>query len=190
MTGAKVTSAPAFGQAPVTITGYLTQQKLEAALLQIVGDAWRGSERRVVKGRNLRWDMVFQGPEEIVAVEYDGDEHYRNALKVKVDREKDDLARFIDIQVVRFPYWIQLTSVTLQHYFGLDGAIAQDFPHGFITTRIFPASYCELGLARFAVELENLPSEVHAAVIQSLRDRAQDHGLEYVLPSTLRSLIE
>ncbi len=184
MTGGEVDSAP------VAITGYLTQRKLEAGLLQIVGDAWQGSERRVIKGRNLWWDMVFRGPEGIVAVEYDGDEYYRNALKIKVDREKDDLARSNGVQVVRIPYWIQLTTVTLKHYFGIDRGLAQDFPHGFITTKIFPASYCELGVARFLEELGSLPSEVHAAVAQSLSDRADEHGLEYVLPSALRSLIE
>lgn len=190
MTGGEVDGAPAGIHAPVVITGYLTQRKLEAGLLQIVGDAWQGSERRVINGRNLRWDMVFLGPEGTIAVEYDGDEHYRNALKIKVDREKDDLARSIGVQVVRFPYWIQLTTETLKHYLGIERKVAQDFPHGFITTKIFPASYCELGVARFLEELESLPSEVRAAVAQSLSDRAAEHGLEYVLPSDLRSLIE
>jgi hypothetical protein len=190
MAGGEPESVQAKDRSPVLVAGYLTQQKLEAALLQVVGEAWQGSERRVIEGRKLRWDMVFRSREGSVAVEYDGDEHYRNALKIKVDREKDELAHAAGVQVVRFPYWVQLTTTTMKHYFGIDCEIAQDFPHGFITTKIFPASYCELGVARFLEEFRSLPSEVRAAVALSLRDRAEEHRLEYVLPSGLRPLIE
>lgn len=175
----------------VTINGYLDQRKLEAALRQIVGEgAWRGSEQGVVAGKKLRWDMVFEDAHGRFAVEYDGDEHYRHALKIKIDREKDDLARQGGYRVIRVPYWVQLTSQTLRHYFSLDAEIIQGFPHGFITTKLFPASYCELGVERFRRELDGLPSEAREAVLKSLRDRAEEHGLEYVLPTALRSLIQ
>ena len=45
---------------------------------------------------------------------------------------------------MRFPYWVQLDSTTLWHYFGLEAEIEQSFPHGFITTKLFPASFCVL----------------------------------------------
>jgi hypothetical protein len=77
----------------VRIDGYLVQAKLEAALRAIVGDdAWRGTEVRV-EGRRLRWDMVYEFDGHRVAVEFDGDEHYRHTLKIKADREKDEAAR-------------------------------------------------------------------------------------------------
>jgi hypothetical protein len=122
-------------------------------------------------------------------VEYDGDEHYRNSLKVKADREKDRLAREAGMGLVRVPYWVQLDGLTLRHYFGLLAEVRQDFPHGFITTKLFPASFCELGVERFRQELEGLPVAVREAVVLSLRERAREHGLEYVLPSALRGLI-
>ena len=68
--------------------------------------------------------------------------------------------------------------------------IRQDFPHRLITTKIFPASFCEMGVERFERELQELPSGVRLAVLESLRERAQEHGVEYVLPSKLRHLIE
>jgi hypothetical protein len=91
--------------------------------------------------------------------------------------------------VVRFPYWIQLDNLTLKHYFGLEAEIEQSFPHGFITTKLFPASFCELGIERFRAELLPLPASVRDAVISSLRQRVAEHGLHYVLPKLLEDLI-
>jgi hypothetical protein len=64
----------------------------------------------------------------------------------------------------------------------------QTFPHGFITTKLFPASFCELGIERFKSDLYALPAQVRGTVIKSLRERVAEYGLEYVLPSTLREL--
>jgi hypothetical protein len=82
-----------------------------------------------------------------------------------------------------------LDSNTLKHFFGLDANVEQSFPHGFITTKLFPASFCELGIERFRVELEDLPASVREAVISSLRDLVAEHGLKYVLPGSLADLI-
>jgi hypothetical protein len=71
------------------------------------------------------------------------------------------------------------------HFFGLDAKIEQSFPHGFITTKLFPGSFCELDIQRFLAELASLPTEVREAVIESLGERVVEHGLEYVLPASL-----
>jgi len=172
----------------IVIEGYLIQSKLEAALKSLIGDGWIGRELKVGDTRR-RWDMAYRLDGATTVVEFDGDEHYRNALKIKVDREKDAIAAELGYSVVRVPYWVQLTTETLRHYFGLEGVIEQSFPHGFIATKIFPASYCELGVERFRRELEALPVVMRDAVIQSLEARAAEHGLEYVLPNRLSDLI-
>jgi hypothetical protein len=174
----------------IAIEGYLTQPKLAAALKQVVGESWIGEEVAVAAGSRRKWDMAYRSAGGTVVVEYDGDPHYWNSIRMKIDREKDKAAADLGYRVVRFPYWIQLTSETLRHFFGLSAEIRQDFPHGFITTKIFPASFCEMGVERFVRELRDLPSGVRLAVVQSLRDRAQEHGVEYVLPSKLRYLVE
>jgi hypothetical protein len=125
-----------------------------------------------------------------VAVEFDGGEHYRHALKIMADREKDELARNGGYRVVRVPYWVQLTTETLCYYFEIDAEIIQNFPHGFIATRFFPASYCELGIARFKRELDALPLAVRNAVVTSLRHRAMEFVTEYVVPNALAHLLD
>jgi len=133
--------------------------------------------------------MSYQIGGIVTVVEYDGDEHYRHSMKIKADKSKDEIARKQGYSVVRFPYWIQLDGLTLKHYFGLEAQIEQTFPHGFITTKLFPASFCELGIKRFQAELLALPESVRKAVIASLRQRVAEHGAEYVLPLALRNLI-
>ena len=173
----------------ITITGHLLQSKLEAALRQMVGDdCWKGRELRVPDSRR-RWDMAYAMGNQITVVEFDGGQHYWDSLKIKVDSEKDAVANSLNYRVVRIPYWVQLTNETARHYFGINTEISQDFPHGFITTKVFPASFSELGISRFTRELNALPDRTAASIIQSLRDHSQEHGVEYVVPSSLRHLL-
>ena len=132
----------------ITMQGYLTEGKLAAALKELLADQWLGSQISV-GGTRQRWDMSCRLGGVTCVVEYDGDEHYRHSIKIKADRAKDAAARAAEYRVVRFPYWIQLDTVTLQHFFGISAIVHQSFPHGFITTKLFPASFCELGIARF-----------------------------------------
>jgi len=172
----------------IRIEGYLTQRKLSDALQQIVGLAWVGDEVRI-PGSRRRWDMAFRSDSGLIVVEYDGDTHYCNSIRIKMDREKDMAAKESGQKVVRFPYWIQLDQVTLKHYFNLSAEIEQDFPQGFITTKVFPASFCEMGIERFRMELDSLPTIVSEKVVASLRERAKEYGAEYVLPSALTYLL-
>jgi hypothetical protein len=172
----------------IKVGGFLTEAKLSTVLQQIVSSGWLGCQV-CLEGSRHRWDMSYQVDNKVTVVEFDGDEHYRNSLKIKSDRAKDDIARGHGYRVVRFPYWVQLDSVTMQYYFGLEAVIDQSFPHGFITTKLFPASFCELGVERFRKELIALPGSVRDTIISSLRQRVAQHGLQYVLPNALVGMI-
>ncbi len=172
----------------VVIESYLTEGKLAAALQQLVGTAWAGGQVSL-RGSRRRFDMAFRSGGAVVLVEYDGDDHYRDSLKIRADRQKDGLASAHGMRLVRVPYWVQLDREMARHWFGLEADIEQSFPHGFITTKLFPASFCELGVARFRRELEALPAAVRRAVVASLRDRVEEYGVEYVLPTGLRELV-
>ncbi len=175
--------------ASITISGYLTEEKLANTLQSLVGAGWLGCQVKTGNGRST-WDMAYVLDGVTSAVEFDGDDHYCNTLKIKADRQKGAFATANNIRLIRIPFWVQLTTSTLSHYFHLNASIEQSFPHGFISTKCFPASFCELGIERFCTEISAIPLDVRAAVIKSLRDRATDHGVEYVLPSSLRTLVE
>jgi hypothetical protein len=172
----------------VVIESYLTELKLAVALRQLVGDAWAGGQVSL-PGSRRRFDMAFRSGNTTVLVEYDGPEHYRDSLKIRDDRLKDNLATANEMRLIRVPYWVQLDRVMAGHWFGLKVDIAQSFPHGFITTKLFPASFCELGVERFRRDVEALPATVREAVFASLRDRIAEYGIEYVLPMDLRELV-
>lgn len=173
----------------INISGYLTEDKLASVLQVLLGPRWLGRQSKSGKGKST-WDMAYVVDGVITAVEYDGDDHYCNTLKIKADREKTAFASANGIRLIRIPFWVQLTTSTLAHYFQMHADVVQTFPHGFITTKCFPASFCELGVERFRGELAALPSAVRAAVIESLKDRVIDYGTEYVVPSSLLSLVE
>lgn len=172
----------------IHIEGYLVQEKLEAAIKAITGSNWLGREYKL-PGTRYRFDIAVTVNDQIVAIEFDGHQHYQDSLLIKRDKEKDMLANQQNTKVVRIPYWVQLTDETLKYYLGLEADITQNFPHGFIITKHFPATFCELGVARFQKELEGLPGTVKKDVINSLKDRATEHGIEYVVPTTLACLL-
>ncbi len=172
----------------VVIESYLTEKKLAIAIAQLVGDKWTGGQVKL-PGSRRRFDMAFVDNGTTTLIEYDGDEHYRDSLKIKADRQKDQLATDNGMRLIRVPYWVQLDQIMAHHWFGIKAEIEQSFPHGFITTKLFPASFCELGVARFRHELESLPVTVHDSIVESLRARVAEHGLEYVLPAELQGAV-
>jgi hypothetical protein len=178
--------------AKIRIEGYLLQKKLQEALLQIVGSqSWKGIELNLdEKGlRKYKWDMGYFIDGNTTYVEFDGHIHYQSPENIGRDKFKDQLLFDRKILTVRIPYWVQLTSETLHHYFGLEAEIIQNFPHGFITTKEYPSSYCEMGLERFRSELSKLPESVRNDVINSLEKRAAEHrfGRKFVIPECLEN---
>lgn len=171
----------------IQIKGYLTEKKLGKLLNEIFGKV--ESQVPLPDGRR-RWDFRLNIGDRILVVEYDGNDHYQDALRIKGDHDKDEVAKELGYQVVRIPYFVQLTTETLRHYFGAEEEIVQDFHHGFITTRVFPASYCEQGIERFRRQLESLPERVRIEIVKSLKDRAAEYGHECVVPATLDHLLE
>ncbi len=165
----------------IKIEGYLTQTKLAEALKQIIGTACWIGEEFPVPGTRRRWDMAYKSiNNDTVVVEFDGDSHYRDSLVIRADKEKDEIAKKLGYITIRIPYWVQLTKITAHYYFNVDVDIDQNFPHGFIKTKIFPASFCKMGLERFGIEFRLLPAQVQREVIKSLHDRSEEYGGCYV----------
>ena len=180
----------------VKYEGYLTQQKLASLLKEALKDKYTSfiEEQKVAGKPRCRWDMYITFPDgREIAVEFDGDQHYRDTLVMKLDLEKEDLADEARIEVVRIPYWVQLTDDTAKHYFGdlFDGIhIEQDYPHGFIKSKIFPASYCAMGVERFMAELHDLPYDIFVEILMNLFDRAFDEAYapEFIIPGVMADL--
>lgn len=174
----------------ISISGYLTQEKLESALRSLMGPCFIGREQAVGNTRK-RWDMLIELPNEKCAVEFDGEGHYCVPNTILSDEEKDAYAASIGMRVVRIPYFVQLTSQTLRHFLGIDAAICQTYPHGFIDSKAkLPAAFCELGIHKFKAELSVLPTEVSEKILNSIRMRLNTTDCRLLLPPYLMYLLE
>ena len=166
----------------ITYEGYLTQDKLLDILNQLPEFKLIGKEVQVAFKNRKRWDFLFEVNGKQIVVEFDGDAHYRDSLRIKSDTEKNEIAFQTNLKVVRIPYWLQLTTKTFTHLFGFAPSkeISNNFPHGFIVTKVFPASSCSLGIKRYSKELSLLPKEIKEEILFSLEDRVKEYGKEYV----------
>jgi hypothetical protein len=177
----------------ILINGYLTQNKLFDILLKIFREEnLIGSELPAIPGTRSRFDMAFKKDGKIYIVEMDGNYHYQNSLSIKADRIKDVWALSQEgYVIIRIPYWVQLNTQTFVHYFGFEPGyeIKTNFPHGFIRTRILPASFCDMGIKRFDLELKKLPDNVRAEVLESLQNKVDEFGFDYVLPEHYKNII-
>lgn len=180
--------------------GYLNQQKLQQMFKENIEEHnWLGTEIKLPNSKR-RFDFGFIISKPIcinntqytkkVLVEFDGHRHYTDALQIKIDREKDKLAKEHGYDLIRIPYWVQLTTETLKHYFNINGEVIQKYSHGFIDKNaILPASFCELGLDRFEEEIGNLPVNVKEEISKSLNNNINFYGYEYVMPKGMEYIL-
>ncbi|MDR1181491.1 MAG: endonuclease domain-containing protein [Bacteroidales bacterium] len=124
-------------------------------------------------------------------VEFDGWHHYTDENCIKVDKCKDDIYEKMEYRIVRIPYFVQMSSSTIEHLFGLKTDWKQTYPHGFILTKVLPSKFCELGIQRFQSDLKRF-DYIKDDIIQSLKNRIiKEKGkIEKVLPSSLYGLIK
>ena len=126
-----------------------------------------------------RFRPDFRSERDRLIIEFDGDQHYRRALHVIQDAERDAVLTAAGYRVIRIPYFVQLTADTIRHLFGTlitDLSPFKDFPHGFIAdTVIFPADYCELGIERFLRDLDRF-AFIRPDILASLERAAAARG--------------
>jgi len=167
-----------------TLSSILNQELLDGRTSQVPLSG--GGSKRV-----RTWDYLFNVDKQPTVIEFDGNDHYMDALKIKRDQEKVEQAQEKGVRVVRWPFWVQLDSLTLKHYLGLEYPITTDFPHGFKGgTKYFPSCFCEKGVSRFLKELDSLPPELFDAVVESLQVMCDKHGREWVLSTTVQEKLK
>jgi hypothetical protein len=165
------------------IQGYLTATKL-GTILQAIGNQYGFAETiktevRVGETRR-RWDYQYTYEGTTYNVEFDGDKHYWDSLTIMGDDIKNSVADRLEQEVIRIPYFVQLNTETIKHYFGLEFELETDFPQGFITTKIFPASFCSQGKSKYHSQKDNLPLKTQNDLIASLAVQSEKYGAKYV----------
>lgn len=139
----------------------------------------KGKSVYKVLGKTLYPD--FLSTELGLIIEIDGDGigkvggHFTSSEKANEDLEKIETYRKFDYRVISIPPYIQLDTVMITYYFGIDYPVKL-YPavseHGFAHPLIsLPASFCKLGVDRFNRDMEAIPQCVRDKIIQTLKDR-------------------
>ena len=125
-----------------------------------------------------------------LCVEFDGYQHYTSSKQIVLDLKKDELCSDLGIEIVRIPYFVQLSRSIIDLIFSLDiPNFKQTFPHGFISkkkTMVFPSDFCYLGIKRFESDLKKF-SCIRSEILDSLKCRSVDKRI--ILPEPLFNLL-
>lgn len=107
------------------------------------------------KGRRMIVDYYLEIDNFKFAFEFDGPTHFTRTVTQMRDLDIRDYCIQNDIQLIRFPYFIQIDDATLTAYFGYDfcqqydllGKVESEYEHGFIDRgAILPADYNATGV--------------------------------------------
>ena len=142
----------------ITYDGYLDEKKMGQCLAEIFPD-YKFIHDNAVPGSGISNRPDYRCEELKLIVEFDGYQHYCQIDTIFKDRLKDEAYTSMGYRIVRIPYFVQLTSDVVKHYFRVDDVDMQiNFPHGFIADKgaKLPAEYCSLGIIRFMNELKEL----------------------------------
>ena len=143
---------------------YLTEEKLGEFLQKYLNEGeW--IHDKCFRGRN-RPD--YRNDFYKMVVEFDGYAHYTSSKRIVSDRLKDNLCLKSGYNVVRIPYFVQLSKNVIHGLFNLNIEFEQAYPHGFIDSKcILPADFCHLGAQRFLNDLETF-RDIKEEILKSL----------------------
>ena len=130
-----------------------------------------------------RFSLDIYFPEDKIAIEYDGPDHYDKVANHERDLRKNQLCFSEGIKLVRWPYYFQLTKDVARYLFpnhytdikyqeaikivygtSKESEILAPGLHG---SKFTPANFTSLGIKRFINDLNNAPISLRSQVIYS-----------------------
>jgi hypothetical protein len=164
--------------------GYLTETKLYDIICdfcQQVGIEKPISQFKIGK---FKIDVVIKINDTMFAIEFDGYRHFNNTITMKRDIEKNiQWANQYNTQIIRIPYYIQLTEEVFNYLFEeiieilfIKVDIKQDYLHGFIDKMaLLPCDFNELGQKLFIKNMRRYPKNVEKEIKKSLNDKNKNN---------------
>ena len=129
----------------------------------------------------FKLDIYF--PEDKIAFEYDGNDHYDKVANHERDLRKNQLCLDKGIKLFRWPYFFQLTKDVARYFFPnhytdikyhqaikiVYGASDESeiLAPGLHGSKFTPANFTSLGIKRFINDLSNAPISLRCQVIHS-----------------------
>lgn len=112
-------------------------------------------------GRRFRPD--YRSEQEKLIIEFDGLQHYTSPDNILKDIEKTNFYKKLGYNVVRIPYFIQLTNKAIKQLFNKDieeQMFNEAIPSIGIKWKNTPAYLCGAGIARMKDEFSKFPEQL------------------------------
>lgn len=172
------------------IKEYLTEESLGTLLYQLFPNE-EFIHDKIVPNSECRTRPDYRCDNLMLIVEFDGDQHYKSVKKIKNEEFKNTTYKAMGYSVIRIPYFVQASSLTIKLLFGMDFTYEQIYKHGFVDDKVvLPCDFCEMGITKFKEDLRRF-NIISTEIITSLRDKIHIHNdIELVLPSSLFYLID
>ena len=135
------------------------------------------------KLNRFRLDIYF--PNDRIAIEYDGPDHYDKVANHERDERKNALCKSEGITIMRWPYYFQLTRDVARYFFPkhysdkkYELAImavygtnieSEILGPGLHKSKFTPANFTSKGIKRFISEIKDAPESLRSQVIHSFK---------------------
>ena len=150
---------------------HLTEESLGKSLKTIFNAEF--TRDRTVPNSGIASRPDFRNDDLMLIVEFDGFRHFNCAKVIIADNKKDAIYQNMGYRIVRIPYFVQLDSVTIKHFFNIDVQWDLEFPHGFISDKaLLPADFNALGILKYENIMLALPEYVRISIESSLKYKA------------------
>lgn len=171
------------------MNNYLTEKSLGEYLKQIFPEH-EFIRDRVVPNSDIQKRPDYRNDDLMLIIEFDGYGHYSKPDNILTDGYKDNVYKDMGYDIVRIPYFIQMSKDIVKLLFERDVDIEQVYPHGFIDNKaMLPAYFCELGIRRFKRDLDEFKI-AKDDIILSLDKKYDEYvNINYVLPPSLHNLL-
>lgn len=139
---------------------YLTESSLGIALTQIFPDKTFVKNKQVPNS-GLKCRPDYRCDELKLIVEFDGYQHFNSHKVQEMDEIKDMAYGDMGYRIVGIPYFVQLSSLMIFHWFGVKLDYTQTYSHGFVSdVCLRPRDFNVLGLLMFNAILGTLPKSI------------------------------
>lgn len=122
---------------------------------------------KVIPDCNRRFRPDYRSEQEKLIIEFDGLQHYTSPDNISKDIEKTNFYKKLGYQVVRIPYFIQLSNKAIKQLFNKDieeQMFNEAIPSLGIKGKNTPAYLCGAGIARMKDEFSKFPEQLKVNV--------------------------
>jgi hypothetical protein len=154
----------------------------------------------VIEYKLARFRLYIYFPNDKIAFEYDGPDHYDKVANHERDLRKNSLCKEEGINLVRWPYYFQLTKDVARHIFrgnysdkkyetAIDAVYgtkieSEILAPGLHKSKFTPANFTSPGIRRFLNEINDAPESLRSQVIHSFKlyeDKIKkDYGADFL----------